>query len=221
MTVPWMSWLAYGLAKLQLFTRPGIVIFTLLAATVQVASTLLFASMQISSQFALPVRVIFVMIYVTKGAFYSCSPLSVYLIGKYSPAFLNTKNACVPKYWYLIVLSLMLSLAYNAILSILYWDIYSFVFVIINMALVLLMETVYGIATETFDNSCITFCTETNGNIAENGNILLEKYRILKNTSQLVMFIVIVVWTSHLILMVILKDIELTMYVNLNKRETK
>ena len=88
------------------------------------------------------------MIYVTKGAFYSCSPLSVYLIGKYSPAFLNTKNACVPKYWYLIVLSLMLSLAYNAILLILYWDTYSFVFVIINMALVLLIETVYGIATK-------------------------------------------------------------------------
>ena len=219
-----MSWLADGLAKLQLFTRPGVVFWTLFATTVQITSTFLFAPRLMFTQFVLPLRVIFVMAYITRGVFYSFSPLSIYCIGKHSTAFLNTKVACLPKYWYLLVLSLMFSLAYHAIVHILYWDSTemnknSFLFEIFNLSLVLLMGTVYGIATATIEKRCDALYSEVNGNLAENGKSLLEHYKVLKNSSQLVMLVVLVFRTSYLILMVIFQDIELTITVKRNKTE--
>ena len=205
MVVPWISWLAHSFAKLQFFTRPGVVFWTLLAIAVQVTSTLLVSARQMSAQFIPPLRAIFVMVYITRGAFYSYSPLAIYSMGKYSPAFVNIKDARVPKYWYLLVMSLMLALAYNAILLILFFDssIKSLAFVIFNLALVLLMGTVFGIATATFEKSCDTFSTATYENLAVRGKSLLEQYRILKDSSQLVMIVVLVFHTSHLILKVI------------------
>ena len=204
MVFPRIGWLAYSLAKLQFFSGLGVVFWTLLATAVQVTSTLLVSARQMSEQFVLPLRVIFVMVWITRGAFYSCSPLAIYSMGKHAPAFLNTKDARVPKYWYLLVLSLMLSLAYNTILLILFFDstIKGLAHEIFNLALVLLMGTVFGIATSTFEKSCDTFKPETYENLAVNGKSLLKHYRILKDGSQLVMIVVLVFQTSHLILKV-------------------
>ena len=198
-----MSLIADGLVKLQLFTRPGVVIWTLLSSTAQVISIYLFASMYMLF-FPFPLKVSFVAIYVTRGAFYSCLPLAIYRLGKYSPAFGNTKEACVPKYWYLIVLSQMLSFGYQVVNMILFWDnsLNSLAFEIFNLALVSIFGSVFGIATATFVKSCDMFCFESNGNLVKNGKSMLENYRILKKTSQLAMLAVLFLMTANLILTV-------------------
>ena len=198
-----MSWLADGLAKLQLFTRPGVVFWTILTATVQVVSGYLFASMYLVV-FPFPLKISFVAIYATRGAFFICSPIAIYFIGKFSPAFLNTKDACVPKYWYLLLLSQLLAFAYQVINMILYWDnsINSLAFEIFNLVLILIFGSVFGIATATFVKSCNIFCFESNGNLVKNGKSILENYRILKKTSQLAMLAVLLLMTANFILTV-------------------
>ena len=199
------SLLIVCLTKLQFFTKPGLIVWSLIISAVE-AIFAFHLYERFSSFYTFPMQVVTAFNVMSQIALYVLCPLAIFLIGSSSTALLNSLDIRYPQYWYLLILGTISECihvvgtiySYHATFG----QIYPMLLEIFKLVISLLLALVIGCTTSTLEHKFDKLSTDQEDDFVEYGKKLLKGFKCLKKGCQMGLFIVIVFKTTMFLLTV-------------------